>query len=54
MKTEERVELPGGGYAIAYFADKDKVPTSKEKATHVEIHEFSKDGKEVRRTYGTK
>jgi hypothetical protein len=43
----------GGVYAIAYFRDDRGNPAPKDRATQVEIHEFSADGQELRRTYAS-
>ncbi len=52
--STERIEGPtlnGGAYAIAHYSDEDGRPVDKAKATRVEIHEYSADGKLLMRTY---
>ena len=54
--TSERTDGPtpnGGVYAIAYFQDDKGEATTKDKATQVEIIEFSRSGDQIIRTYGT-
>jgi hypothetical protein len=54
VMTQERIDGPtpnGGVYSIAYFSDDDGKPTSKQKATRMEIVEFDGNGNEVFRTY---
>jgi hypothetical protein len=53
-ETQERIDGPtpnGGVYSIAYFSDDDGDPTSKQKATRMEIVEFDREGNQLFRTY---
>lgn len=53
--TSERKDGPtpnGGAYSIAYFQNEKGEATTKDKATRMEIVEFSKAGIELHRTYG--
>ena len=53
--AEERIIGPtpaGGDYAVARFSCDGK-PVEKDQATEVEIIEYSADGMEIRRTYGS-
>lgn len=43
----------GGAYSIAYFLDANGKSVDKTQAKKVEIVEFTKDGKEIQRTYGS-
>lgn len=53
--TSQRAEGPtphGGAYAIAYFRDDAGNAVPRERATSMEIVEFSPEGEAIFRTYG--
>lgn len=42
----------GGAYAVAYFRDDQGEPTTRAKATRIEIVEFDDQDEVIMRTYG--
>ena len=55
-ETQTRIDKPtpsGGAYSIAFWVDGDGNPTPKRSAVKLEIVEYAKDDRVLRRTYGT-
>ena len=42
----------GGSYSVAYYHDKEGNPCPKEKATSVNIVEYTEEGERINETYG--